>query len=195
MMLRASHLTHRISWLVTAWLMVLMAGCAGTKSLSMSQYHDLTNVTYPEHSTEEVKRAAQRVLSLADDRFRINNSDQRIYGERWLKRIIPSEAVYRTDQWYLRFQPKNGGTQVYLKVNTLYYSTGGLGFVSPESKTESPWGPAVYQLFWNRVDYLLDRTASWTSCSAMKQNIETGDTFGDLDSLCGHGADDQRPSG
>lgn len=195
MILRANHLIHRMSWWAMAGLIVFMSGCAGTQSLSMSQYHDLTNVTYPEHSTVEVKRAARRVLTLADDRFKINTSDKRINAERWLKQMAPSEAVYRTDQWYLRFHSENGGTQVYLKVNTLFYSTGGLGFVSPETKTESPWGPAVYELFWNRIDYFLGKTDSWTSCSDMKQKIDVSATFGDLNSLCGQGADDHRPSG
>lgn len=169
------------------------AGCAAPQ-LTREQWIAATTRTLDSATKEEVIAAAERVLRLADgDDFVIVHTDAGFQATRRWSIFVVIAAENGTDHW--TFEARESGGSVKASVTVSKVSGGTMG-VSP---TTSPGiystmtvpgsgalvnGPAAYELFWERVNYLLGRQTAWPTCSIADARAQAGRTWGDNSVLC-----------
>jgi hypothetical protein len=57
-------------------------------------------------------------------------------------------------------------------------------------------GTALYDLFWNRVEYLLGLNNTWMDCKSADQRVRRNEAWGDISALCSSfNGDDDTPPG
>ncbi len=144
---------HRSCILLLAFA---LAGCApySIPQLSRDEWIALKTRTYPGVPVTAAYDAAERILRLADPKD-VTAS----YDAAGRLRLVRAWMIYtgvafvgvRTGQdvWLVEAVPAADGTQITVT------ASGDLGV---------PDDPALYRLFWARMDYLLGRTATWTTC-------------------------------
>ena len=52
------------------------------------------------------------------------------------------------------------------------------------SETQTPYGPAVYDLFWKRLEFLIGLRDKWVTCEESQDDIRQGKTRGHVNWLC-----------
>jgi hypothetical protein len=153
---------------------------------------------YPDKSPEEVIKAADRVIRLADDDYNLaHNPNGFTAYRRWAVYMVITAALGE-DTWIINVQPHGTGSKItalhsaasgaanaFVSANgtvTPYTSPMGSGMITPQ--------PAVYQLFYSRLENLLYGKGQWITCK------EAGKLFtdGSLGALCVC-ANDRTPDG
>ena len=87
---------------------------------------------------------------------------------------------------------KTGGTDASVYVTTalgggalpMVVANSGSTVTSPGSRGIPTRGNAIYQLFWERLDYLLGINPEWTSCEDIDKEIANGKLWGDISPRC-----------
>ena len=183
-------------------------GCAPKRLLTPQEIEaerdrQLRMVTrvYEGKSSEEILRAADRVFRLADDDYNVSHTQNSVHAQRnWMIYLVLALAM-GTDSWTISTEPVENG----IKVTAMHSaqsssvtgaptptSGGGMGvtaLTSPgmQSMTTTP---AIYQLFFSRLDHLLGVKPGWLTCKDAKRQF----TEGDLGPFCTV-ASDRTPDG
>lgn len=189
--------------------MALGAGCAAQKvmtpeEIAAERERQLKMITrvYPDKKAEDVILAADRVFRLADDDYTVSHSPTGLHAQRnWMVYMVITAAM-GTDNWNLVTEnlPEGG-----VKVMVTHSGQGSSVTAMPVATTTGGYSatavttpgmqnmttqPAIYQLFFARLDYFLGKRADWVTCK------QAGDLFteGFLDPFCTV-ANDRTPDG
>lgn len=171
--------------LLALLMVVLLAGCAAQpKPLSREEWLAATTRTYEAKNKEQVIAAAERVLRLADgDDFTIVHADDGFDATRDWMAFIVIGLVTGTDRWAFRAIEESGGVKASVQVSLNASGTSANGI--PTSVTGGLInGPALYELFWERMDYLLGLRGQWMDCKEADALRDTGATWGNNNPLC-----------
>ncbi|MDP3822873.1 MAG: hypothetical protein Q8R33_15485 [Burkholderiales bacterium] len=170
---------------------ILLAGCAAPiPPMDREQYLAATSRTYAGATKDQVIAAAEQVLKLA---------------EFWEMQIAHTDegfnAFRQFDAWEIKVRDTPQGARGFLQVRSATNSTflapttsiGTYSVASSTSPTTVVQGDALYSLFWSRVDYMLFKKDTWTSCAEANQSVGEGKISGPLDALCAYALHDDVP--
>lgn len=196
--------------LALALVVAVGAGCAATKPLTPEeiaaerdrQMKMITRV-YVDKKPEEVLLAADRVFRLADDDYEVSHSPTALQAQRNWTIFLVISASTGIDTWIVEAYPAEVGTKVIARHSgqasavTAFASpvVGGgngmaVGAITSPALQNMTIEPAIYELFFARLDYLLGKRADWLTCKeAKKLAVE-----GYLDPFCTV-ANDRTPDG
>jgi hypothetical protein len=172
--------------LTLASLALVATGCATAAPPTFDAMRAAQTRTYPGVESKRVYAAAETLFRLADERdmqFSVAATGELRATRKWFVYAVLA-AVAGESRWTVRALPEGDGVVVTVDVVTT--STGAL--FGP-TQTHPPAGPAVYELFWARLDYLLGRSTTWVTCAEQSARAASAD----LESLCLF-ADDRVPT-
>lgn len=156
----------------------------------------MTTRTYPDTTPDQVIAAAERVLKLAD-----GDDMQVFHGEtgfearrRWLVYIVIGAAA-GVDHWSFRATSTPAGTRATVAINqssqglspspVVTQGGSGMGVGTGPAVSAGIISPALYDLFWRRVDYVLQRPGSaWLTCKQWAELQKTQRLPGNDEALC-----------
>lgn len=180
--------------IVIVLLSVMLSSCVSARPpLSRDEWLRMTTRTYDNITKEQILAAAERVLRLADGNdFMVAHSDEGFVASRNWSVYLVLAASFGTDVWQLRAAEYGpAGTKVSVSVSTQVGAVGGVaagpGAAAPMTTPAAGGavnGPAVYEVFWARMDYLLGRSPVWMDCRAANHQVSTGVVWGDNSALC-----------
>lgn len=181
-------------FVVVALLLVLFAGCAAPPRMTRDEALAVTSRTYAKGITPDaVLRAAEEVFRLADaDDFTFHHTKDSLSASRnWLLYMIIG-ATTGTDYWSVRAESApDGGTHASVQLGTVAQDILPMAVapalwipsVMPANATP-PLGRAVYDLFWDRVDYQLGLREAWVDCKQADARLAANRALGDNSALC-----------
>jgi hypothetical protein len=181
---------------------VLLAGCALSPPKE-ARWQGLHGRIYEAATTDQALNAADQVLRLADHKFRVTRDGDTITATRYYALFAGISTQYGYDHWLITATPTEKGVDVEVQISrdadadVLMPIIGGSSAVGGTVANSSPPGKPVtarfpYRLFFARMDYLLQRSSEWPTCSeAMASMTTSADSNSGL--LCGRGFDDRRP--
>lgn len=183
-------------------------GCSQKKPLTLQEIAaererqiQMTTRTYEGKTPEEVLLAADRVFRLADDDYVISHQGNMLQAKRnWFIYAILAITT-GTDTWIVQTLPLENGTQVIAIHSSQNQSMApsptvnfngnmGMGMTSMPTLPNMTTSPAIYQLFFSRLDYLLNNKEGWLTCKDAKNVFQDGN----LDPFCML-ANDRTPDG
>lgn len=194
---------HGFVFLVAVLISII--GCAKQKVLSpeeiaLERERQLNMMcrTYENVTPEEVLLAADRVFRLADDDYNISHAPNGIQAQRnWMIYFVLS-ITSGTDSWSVTVEslPDNKVKVIAMHsptANSMFagpVGSGGVTSVTVPGMQRLTTRPAIYELFFARLDYFLGKTKTWITCK------EAGKLFtdGNLDPFCTV-ANDRSPEG
>ncbi len=156
---------------------------------------------YDNKKPEEVLLAAARIFSLADDDYTVSHAPTSIQAQRnWMIYLVIS-ATMGTDTWIVEVQPEGSGTKVMARHSgqmasatamAVPTSNGGMSAtaVTSPAMQNMTTRPAIYQLFFARLDNLMGKRSDWVTC----RDASAMFTDGNLDPFCTV-ANDRTPDG
>ena len=175
---------------------MMFAGCAAQQQLTRQQRLDYTTRTYHGVTKDQVLQAAEEVFRLSDaDHFTFAHTPESLVATRKGVIYLVLIAAFVNDHWVVSAEEQeDGGIRAHVRVSTNTTAVTGaptgapLGAVvvpimSPSAE-ELTQGSATYDLFWNRMDYLLDKSDSWRTCGTQKALIKSANLWGNNDPLC-----------
>lgn len=184
----------------------LLFGCATVPDPTMSREESLaaTSRTY-DVPKETVIAAAEKVLRLADgDDFKLtHNSDGFLATRGWTVYLVIAAAM-GTDHWSVRVDEQNGKSRINIAIGTTSSAITPMATTTPGTWTASslpagsspPRGRATYDLFFQRMDYLLGYRPTWTDCKTAYEEVKAKKTWGSPEELCnGFNINDEKPTG
>lgn len=173
-------------------LVILLTSCAQKQKFTRAEWLSATQKTYKNYSKEQLIEAAEKVLSLADKSdFQFSHMDKGFVATRNWSVYMVIAAAQGIDTWKFEVEEINGVSSARVNTSTMAgamsgYSTGGQSGVvtSPGMMGNTVEGTAHYNMFWNRMDYFLGLTKTWADCTCGQKQIESKETWGDLDHIC-----------
>lgn len=187
---------------------VLVSGCTQKvltpQEIEAERNRQIRMVTryYPDKTAQEVLLAADRVFRLADDDYTISHSPTGLQAQRnWMLFLLIS-ASRGTDTWTVTTEPiPEGGVKVIAmhsdssaatSVLMTPTTTGGasVSALTTPAIQNMTTKPAVYELFFARLEHFLGKRKDWPTCKEAKKLF----TDGLLDPLCLM-ANDRTPDG
>jgi len=182
-----------------------VTGCA-TKRPAVSREESLamSSRVFP-RSKEQTLDAAQKVLLLSDgDDYQFQHSAAGFSAQRpWIVYLVLAAAV-GTDFWAVRASGSADETRIELEVGASAQAVTPMATTSQGTWTAGSLpanaslvqGPALYELFFARMEYLLGLRADWPSCDWSNGRVKTGATWGTNEALCNSfNVKDKTPSG
>ncbi|WP_302551822.1 lipoprotein [uncultured Bilophila sp.] len=185
-----------------------ITGCSQKKPLTPQEIAaererqiQMTTRIYEGKTPEEVLLAADRVFRLADDDYVISHQGNMIQAKRnWFIYAVLAIAT-GTDTWIVQTSPVEKGTQVIAihsgqsqsmtpSPTVNFNGSMGMGMTSMPTLTNMTTSPAIYQLFFSRLDYLLNKNINWLTCKEANKLFQDGT----LDPFCTV-ANDRTPDG
>jgi hypothetical protein len=190
------------------WVLViasaLLVACASTRDpLPRDKQLDLQSKNYDGASQQKVIEAAARVLKFADKSdTTFQHSESGFRAARNYNYYAVFFAAFGSYHW--RFEAEDVGDGV-IQANVMLsqqeqgvYGTptgaGGAQTTSVPQPGSRVKGPAIYTLFWSRLDYFLNQREQWPDCADWEKRIKEGDLWGSIDAFCGIGSSPERPS-
>lgn len=186
----------------------MLGGCAQKvltpEEIAAERERQLRMITrvYPDKTVQDVLLAADRVFRLADDDYVVSHSPTGLQAQRrWFIYLIIS-VTFGTDTWMVTTEPlPQGGVKVVAMHSgeasavTGIVTTNSNGGTSTSALTSPAMqnmttSPAIYELFFARLDYFLDQRKDWVTCRDAKKLF----TDGLLDPFCTV-ANDRTPDG
>ncbi|WP_413612881.1 hypothetical protein [Bdellovibrio sp. HCB-110] len=168
-------------------LTVLTASCAHQKQLSRDEWLALTQRNYSGVTKETLIAKAEEVLRLADgDDFKFHHSENGFTASRnWLVYIVIG-AASGTDVWNFQVEPTTDSWKVKVSVSTTSGNTSAtaVGAITTPNQSSTEQGNAIYNIFWNRLDYLLGKSTQWMDCRLASRKLSSGEYFGNDEALC-----------
>jgi hypothetical protein len=176
-------------------LATLLAGCAAQpKPLSREEFLAATTRTYEGKSKEQVIAAAERVLKLADgDDFAFAHNERGFDAVREWSAFALIIFMTGRDYWTFHVAEQPEGIKASVQVSvfaegltpTPTTAGGWVATSSPVAGTGRPVdGPALYELFWTRMDHLLGLRERWMDCKEADALRDAGTTWGNNSPLC-----------
>ena len=188
---------------LTAALVLFCAGCvtAPKAPASRAEWEAIHTRSFAA-SPEQVSEAADRVLRLADDEFKIDYPPGQIVATRpWVIYAVIA-FTQGVDYWKLDLKEQpDGSTRATLQlsraqgtVGPMMTYGGDVGVASMGSLPGQPVSfPAPYELFWQRVEHQLGMRDTWPTCDAFIETLERSGKHG-VDMLCSVNTDDRSPN-
>lgn len=188
--------------LVVAGMCFGMVGCATQKPLTSEEIAaererqiQMTTRIYEGKTPDEVLHSADMVFRLADDNYLIYHQGLSLQAQR--RSVI--DAAMATETWvvqasYVGNRTKvvamhSGQEQARIDLSSDFF--GGVGVTAGTGPmTNMTTSPAIYQLFFARLDNLLGKNPNWITCKEAKKLF----TDGNLDPFC-KAATDTTPDG
>lgn len=168
------------------------SGCAKQPQMSREEWISVTTHEYKGVSVNDSLIATEKLLRLADgDDFKVVHMEKGLYATRpWLVYLVFAAAM-GTDYWKVTATEIDGGVKMTMYANvsasavTPMPTTGGDLTASSMPMAGSPvMGPALYDLFWSRLDYLLGKGEQWTTCEDIYKKVRDKELWGDVAPLC-----------
>lgn len=194
--------------LVVAGMCFGMVGCATQKPLTPEEIAaererqiQMTTRIYEGKTPDEVLHSADMVFRLADDNYIIYyeglSYHQGLSLQAQRRSVI--DAARATETWVVQFFYVKNGTKVVamhsgqeqasIDLSSEFF--GGVGVTAGTGPmTNMTTSPAIYQLFFARLDKLLGKNPNWITCKEAKKLF----TDGNLDPFC-KAATDTTPDG
>ncbi len=173
-------------------LLLLITSCATQPQLTRAEWLQMTHRNYADVTTEQVLTAAEKLLRWVDEAdFKFSHNDEDIHAQRrWMQYAI-IVANIGTDFWHVKATPIDGGVRVMVQSSVQSQSitptpTTGVEWTAGTSPLQGEMinSPAMYALFFSRLDFLLGRTSTWTTCDKMHTRRESGLVRGSLRAMC-----------
>lgn len=153
---------------------------------------------YDNVTPQEVLVAADRVFRLADDDYNISHLPTGLQAQRnWMIYLVLAVAA-GTDNWTITAEQLPDNNVKVMAMHSNHASSvfggptggGGATAMTAPGMQNMTTRPAIYQLFFTRLDYFLGKTKTWITCK------EAGKLFtdGSLDPFCTV-ANDRTPDG
>lgn len=161
-----------------------MAGCTVAPAMqSRDEWIQATNRGYLKVTKEDVIRAAEEVLRLADGSdFQIAHNADGFFAQRATMHYAVIAVAFGMDSWNFRATTDPRGfihAQVSVSSQSQAASisqptlAGGAPLMGPASAGTVPFA-ALYDLFWERVDYMLGKRDDWPLCPARDLGTSRG---------------------
>lgn len=173
---------------------LLITGCASAPTMDRNEFLTSTSRTYDGVTEEQFFAAAKRLFELSDPsdvKFAYPGPHAMIVQHNWSIFLILAFTKGQ-DVWRISTEPTANGLNARVYVSqTRGGGYGGLtgGGGAYGSAVSAPANavatPAVYELFWLRMDYLLGKKTRWANCIQWQANVDLGKTYGDIGALCG----------
>lgn len=174
-------------------LFAVLAGCATPPpQLSRADYLAMSSRTL-EAPREQVLEAAEKVLRLADgDDFKIHHHATGFNAQRAWSVYLVLAAAMGTDFWVVKTSETGGKTRLEIEVGRqesaimpMMTTTPGTWSAGTMPASATPInGPALYELFFARIDYLLGTRPDWPTCEWSDARVSSKATWGANDALC-----------
>ena len=191
---------NRITVLIL--LLFLITSCAPQNKIltreealrERSEQIAATTRTYYNIKSDEVLIAADRLFRLADgsDFDIVHTENSVIANRKWLVYLVFA-AAFGTDHWIVLAEQDGANVKVAVRVNTTntpiapMATTGGSQTwtaVTLPGVESSIKGRALYEIFFQRLDYLLGKSIEWWDCPKAEQKIEEMKLEGLYEPLC-----------
>jgi len=162
------------------------------KLVSRADWISATTRDYENVTKDEVLESADYLLRLVDGNdFSIAHQTDSLQARRQWVSYVLIFGGFGTDYWDIRASEVNGKIKTSVIVSTQSQTagateisiSGGTPSLSP-SFGDAIKNPAVYKLFWARMDYLLGKSDVWLTCSDASKKFNVN-TFSDgMEVLC-----------
>ena len=193
---------------VLVLLLLSLSGCGPKQPVTPEEIaaerdRQLRMITriYENKTPQEILLAADRIFRLADEDYTVSHTPTGVQAQRnWMIYMVLSFAA-GTDTWSVTTEPVENGTKVTIVHSGNAASTMALpmvtsgGHMSGTVATTPGMGsmttrPAIYQLFFARLEHLLGNGRAWPTC----KDAKTLFTDGHLNPFCSV-ANDRTPDG
>lgn len=184
-----------------AVLVLILAGCAAPRTMTRSEMLQTTARTYCGVDRETLFKAAEAVLRLNDPndvKFAWPDERTMTAAHSWMVYMV---FAFGAGQHGWTFtvdedpeRPECYRARVLVAHGPASALSGTVGVTSAGAYTavviphQFPGNvisqPAVYELFWAQLDYLLGRRREWPTCGWIRKRIAAGETYGDIEPLC-----------
>lgn len=190
-------------WIVCALVLVL-AGCAvNQKTMNRDEFISTTTRSYEGVTERDFYQAAERLFMLSDgdDTTIAYPGEHAMVAQRtWLIYLVLA-FTQGTHNWQIETEPSDSGLDAtaYVSIQSSAVSGaptfgGGVSTHTSPAMQNIVNTPAVYGLFWARMDYLLGKNDSWPTCGDWNAKVKSGETYGHTEALClGANTDDLLP--
>jgi hypothetical protein len=144
---------------------------------------------FPGETRERVIKAAETVLRLSDPKdFEFRYTLNGFTGLRryFVYAVLASQSG--REKWDFLAEQTPAGIQASVSISEAGVTSGGYSSTPYEGAMASV---PLYRLFWSRVEYVLGRRNSWTTCGEAQEELETTktNTAAGLGGLCGSTSD------
>jgi hypothetical protein len=168
-------------------------GSASRPQLTRDEWIKTTTRVYKDVTKEQVVLAAEKLLILADgDDFVFAHSEDGFFASRNWSVYLVLAFVAGTDHWMFKTVEHEGSVKAQVQISVAAQG------VAPMQTTSGAWaattmpgmsgmpvtGPALYDLFWARMDYLLGAKEYWMLCENINTSIRKKTTWGNVEPLC-----------
>lgn len=190
---------------LTATMVVALSGCAAQPSMTREESIAATQRIYEGVNESEFYQAAERLFKLSDEddtRFSYQGEHAMMAQRSWSLYMVLAAAM-GTHSWQIQTEPTDAGLKASAYVsmqaaNMTGMPTGGGGasVMTSPSMQNVVSTPAIYGLFWARMDYLLGKSQDWPTCDDWEAKVDSGETYGLIEPLClAMNTDDLVPDG
>lgn len=176
-----------------AVMVLLVSGCANRQTMSRAESIEATKRTYDGVNEEQFYAAAKRLFELSDEsdyRFSYPGEHAMIAQRSWTIYMVLA-FTQGTHTWRLQTEDKGGAIEATVHasaqasgVSGAPTGAGGASTITTPAMQNIVNTPAVYELFWARLDYLLNNSESWPTCDMWSEKIDSGGTYGNIEHLC-----------
>lgn len=190
--------------IIVILLGVVLAGCATSRpSMTRDEFLSTTQRVYQGVDEHEFYAAAERLFRLSDEddtSFAYPSEHAMLVERDWSTYLVLAYAA-GTHHWRIETEPAPGGLRgrVYASMAASSVTGAPTGGGGASAITTPMTGsmvntPALYELFWARMDYLLGKSDDWPSCDTWKARLRSDQTYGNIEPLClGMNTDDRSP--
>ncbi|MES2770274.1 MAG: hypothetical protein V4596_14120 [Bdellovibrionota bacterium] len=178
---------NRIVFLI---LILLLSSCAH-RNMTREEWLEVGQRTYSNTTKEQLIKNAEKILVLADgDDFKfIHKPNGFVASRSWLIYLVIS-ATMGTDHWNFEVQEKDGKLIATVNASQTAGSVTGYAVNNQAGTVTTPTmgtpiqGTAIYDTFWNRLDYLQGLKNDWMDCKRANRKIKDKETWGNIEPLC-----------
>ena len=159
----------KISFLLI--MFVFITGCGSTNHLTIAEQiaknekeKEMSKYFFNDVNKIQVAGAIEKVLRLSDGNdYSISYQESKIDVKRTSVIYLVFYAGIKNDRWEIFLEEKNNG--VYVSIKT-YVSSQEMVAVFPEREIVKG---DLYNLFFNRIEYILGRNTKWQSCEEVEK--------------------------
>lgn len=174
--------------------LAVLVGCATTRpAMDRDEFIATTQHTYDGVTEKQFYQAAEKLFRLSDasDTKYAYPNEHTMFVQHWWTVYMVLAFAQGTHNWRITSEPTDNGVKgsVYVSMNsTGVYGTptggGGASTTTLPQNSNIVDTPALYQLFWARMDYLLGKSDKWPTCDDWSAREDQGKTYGILEPLC-----------
>lgn len=138
--------------------------------LNRKEWIDLTSRSFDNISSDQILLASEKLFRLAyGDNVKITHSLDYLtarYG--WSTSDWLGTTSNHTYFWQVKIFPNQNTNKVRIQIDSDRFKS----------------SPAIYDLFWARIDYLLGNRQDWMTCETSNNRIKEKIVWGSNDPLC-----------